>query len=242
MAQTAWRAAAPSAGAGGAMSSIARTEDRRTRSVTRMGLLSLEHGKLAYRADFVIYGAAMAVMALALLVAGPRGHGLGLAACAVAGFFAWSAIEYLLHRFVLHGVQPFRRWHALHHERPTALIGTPTIATALLFATFAFLPALLLGGLWNACALTLGLLAGYQAYCLAHHAAHHWRADFAWMRLMKRRHASHHHAAQACCFGVGSSFWDRVFGTLPMSTAPDSRHASATHPPASPHRRCWRQG
>ncbi len=182
-----------------------------------MSLLSLEHGKLAYHADFAIYGAAMAGVAVALLVAAPRGHGLWFTGCAVAGFIAWSAIEYLLHRFVLHGVQPFRRWHALHHERPTAFIGTPTILTALLFATFAFLPALLLGGLWSACALTLGLLAGYQSFGLAHHAVHHWRADFAWLRLMKRRHALHHHGAQACCYGVGSSFWDWVFGTLPKS-------------------------
>lgn len=68
-----------------------------------MGLLSLEHSKAAYRADLALHGAA------------------------VAGLAGWTAIEYAMHRFVLHGMPPFRAWHALHHARPSARIGAPTL-------------------------------------------------------------------------------------------------------------------
>lgn len=187
-----------------------------------MGLFSLEHGKLAYRADFVLYGSAMVLLGAALLGAAPPGHGWWLAACSAAGLAAWSGIEYGLHRFVLHGPMPFRRWHALHHTRPTALIGTPTLLTATLFLLLAFLPALVLSDLWTACALTLGLLAGYLVYGITHHALHHWRGDRAWLRSLKRWHAMHHRAAQPCCYGVTSPFWDHVFGTAP--TPRDVRH------------------
>ena len=98
---------------------------------------------------------------------------------------------------------------------PPPLIFTPTLASATLIAGLVWLPALLVGGLWRACALTLGVLAGYLAYTITHHAVHHWRADNAWLRERKRWHALHHHAPLPQCFGVTSAFWDRVCGTSP---------------------------
>lgn len=182
-----------------------------------MELFKLEHSRLAYSADFALYGAAVAALAGFLLVAGPRGQGLETMAVAVAGLASWTAIEYALHRFVLHGMQPFRRWHAEHHQRPTALICAPTILSATLIATLVFLPAVLLAGLWRGCALTLGVLAGYLAYAITHHATHHWRADSPWLKRRKRWHALHHHVAQPGCYGVTTAFWDHVFGSAPRA-------------------------
>lgn len=177
--------------------------------------MSIEHGKLAYRADFALYGLTLVGLAAALLVNGPRDQWLKLALLSTAGLLGWSGLEYALHRFVLHGLQPFRRWHALHHARPSALICTPTALTAALFGLLVFLPAWVLSDPWSACALTLGLLMGYQAYAVIHHALHHWRVDFAWFRRLQRNHAVHHHAGQPCLYGVTSSFWDRAMGSLP---------------------------
>ena len=191
-----------------------------------MRLTSFEHGKLAYRADFALYGTAVLLLGTALLAVGPRAHWLELVAFGAAGLAGWSAIEYGLHRFVLHGLEPFRRWHALHHDRPTALICTPTVLTATLFALLVFLPALALSDLWSASSLTLGLLIGYQGYAITHHALHHWRGDNAWLRRLKRSHARHHHGAQPCCYGVTTTFWDRVFGSLP-ATATEPGHPQA---------------
>lgn len=185
-----------------------------------MGLFTLEHSQGAYRADFVLYGSAVPLLAAYLLLEGPRGHGLQMAAWVLAGLAGWSLIEYLLHRFVLHGVQPFQSWHAEHHQRPTALICAPTILSAVLIFTLVFLPALLVSTLWRACALTLGVLAGYLGYAVVHHATHHWRADSAWLRQRKRWHARHHHTNPPVCFGVTSGFWDHVFASASPPAAP----------------------
>jgi sterol desaturase/sphingolipid hydroxylase (fatty acid hydroxylase superfamily) len=178
-----------------------------------MGLFTLEHGKGAYRADFVLYGAAVLALAAFLVLDAPRAHGLGIVLWTATGLAGWSLTEYALHRFVLHGVQPFQGWHAAHHARPTALICAPTVLSAALIVMLVFLPALLLGDVWLACALTLGLVAGYLAYAITHHATHHWRADSAWLRGRKRWHALHHHSRQPGCYGVTSGVWDHVFGS-----------------------------
>ena len=181
-----------------------------------MGLFALEHSKAAYRLDFAVYGGLVVGLAAVLLVAGPRQRGWEITAFALLGLAGWTAIEYALHRFVLHGMDPFRRWHAEHHDRPQALICAPTLFSASLIAALIFLPALLLGGIWIACALTLGVLTGYLAYAVTHHATHHWRADNAWLRRCKLNHARHHHHTLAPgAYGVTSAFWDHVFGSAP---------------------------
>lgn len=194
-----------------------------------MRFLSFEHGRAAYRADFLLYGLAVASLSVLLLAAGPRGHAAALAVSLLAGVLGWSLVEYLLHRFVLHGLEPFRRWHAQHHERPTALICTPTVLSGSLIVLFVFLPAALLADRWLACALTLGLLIGYLAYAVTHHALHHWHGDSAWLRRRKRWHARHHQRAGAgACYGVTGEFWDRVFGTASRRAHVRQRTDAAT--------------
>jgi cyclopropane-fatty-acyl-phospholipid synthase len=180
-----------------------------------MGLFKLEHSRFAYRADFALYGAAVLALAAVLMVGGPPAQRFELFAWVLAGLAIWPPIEYALHRYVLHGPQPFRGWHAQHHERPMARIGSPTLFSASLFVVFFFLPAWGLGGLWPACALTLGVVSGYLAYGVTHHATHHWRADGGWLKQRKRWHALHHHAQapNPGCYGVTSAFWDRACGS-----------------------------
>ena len=179
-----------------------------------MALISLEHSRAAYSADFAMYGGAVALLGSFLVWDGPRVLWPEMSALALAGLLGWTLIEYVLHRFVLHGLQPFKSWHAEHHLRPTALICAPTVLSGVLIFTLVFLPALLLGSLWRACALTLGVLTGYLAYAVTHHATHHWRGENAWLKQRKHWHARHHHAAEKpACFGVTNTFWDRVFST-----------------------------
>jgi len=180
-----------------------------------MGLLSLEHGRSAYRADFALYGAAVAALSfVVVLQAPPARAGEGLV-WALAGVVAWTLIEYGLHRFVLHGVQPFQRWHGEHHRRPTALIGIPTLMSGALFGMLVFGPAWLLLGAWRACGLTLGVLLGYLAHSAVHHMVHHGPAAGRWLRGRQRWHAQHHSAAgRSASFGVTSALWDRVFGSV----------------------------
>ena len=186
-----------------------------------MHIFTLEHSKTAYRVDFALYCAIVVALAIFLMVNGPREQRVEITAFALAGLISWTAIEYALHRFVLHGLQPFRRWHEEHHRRPMALIFTPTILSAALIVILIFIPALLVAGLWCAFALTLGVLTGYLSYTITHHAVHHWRADSAWLKKRKRWHALHHHRIeQSGYYGVTSSFLDHVFGSIRRADVP----------------------
>jgi len=174
---------------------------------------TLEHSRAAYRADFLLYGIAVGMLSVFLLVAAPPHDGQKIAALVLAGLAGWSLVEYALHRFVLHGMRPFKRWHMEHHRRPTALICTPTLLSAALIALLVFLPSLFSSNLWSACALTLGLLIGYMGYAIAHHAIHHWHSKNSWLKHLKRLHAMHHHTDKPGNYGVTSTFWDHAFGT-----------------------------
>lgn len=189
-----------------------------------MRWLTIEPSPDAYRADFYLYGTISVLLGAALLTAPWEPRLLGWI---VAGALGWTLLEYLLHRFVLHGLPPFKRWHAEHHRRPAALIAAPTLLTIPLFATL-LLPTLWWLGPWPATALSFGLLNGYLAYGLAHHAIHQPTAGrrppgLARRWLLRRRlwHGLHHRrlpagntsAATEGHYGVSSVFWDRVFGT-----------------------------
>lgn len=177
-----------------------------------MAFFSLEHSKAAYLTDFILYGIAVSCLTIFLGWSAPFLHPWPMLALLGIGLIAASLIEYLLHRFILHGLQPFRRWHQTHHARPTALIGTPTILSISLIVFFVFFPALLLGDVLQASALTLGLTTGYLFYTITHHATHHWQANSSWLKQRKIRHALHHHLdADPVFFGVTTSFWDNVF-------------------------------
>ena len=191
-----------------------------------MSLLSLEHSPLAYCLDFGLYAVLCLAAGTVLWVGSPPGSGLTLLLWVLAGMGLWTLLEYLLHRYVLHGIAPFSRWHAEHHLRPRALVASPVAVTLSLFVLLAALPAWWLLGKWSALALTLGLMLSYLVYGLLHHATHHpmppWIGKTAWMRQRRMCHALHHAAYQTrgrsavgspCHFGVSSSFWDTVFGT-----------------------------
>jgi sterol desaturase/sphingolipid hydroxylase (fatty acid hydroxylase superfamily) len=177
-------------------------------------VFSVEHSKAAYLADFALLFASTAGLATFLVATSTRERWIEIAAFVPAGLAGWTLIEYVVHRFVLHGLRPFSSWHALHHRRQTDLIYAPTILTAAVITGLVFLPAWMLGGLWRACALMLGLLSGYAAYSVTHHAVHHRRGDGAWLRRRKRWHSLHHRPSEPPGrYGVTTAFWDHVFRT-----------------------------
>ncbi len=179
-----------------------------------MTLFKLEQSKVQFFIDIALYSLAISALTAFLIIESPRQQWLQTMVFFVLGVVSWTAIEYVIHRFILHSLQPFRQWHAMHHSRPKALVFAPTILSATLIVTVAFLPALFLGGLWLACALTLGVMIGYLFYTIVHHAIHHWHADSAWLKERKRCHALHHHYNNLYgCYGVTSAFWDHVLGS-----------------------------
>lgn len=177
-------------------------------------LFALEHSEFAYGVDFAVYGLVLLGLAAFVIVEASHQRALEVVGFTLVGLLGWTLIEYVLHRFVLHGLRPFSAWHTEHHHRPTALISAPTLLSSSLIAMLVFLPMLLWGGLLRACALTCGVTAGYLAYSVMHHASHHWRASSRGAKQRKLWHARHHNPRMAPGhYGVTTAFWDYVFGS-----------------------------
>jgi sterol desaturase/sphingolipid hydroxylase (fatty acid hydroxylase superfamily) len=141
---------------------------------------------------------------------------------AIMGFLFSGLLEYIVHRWLLHGpLSMARRGHAHHHAEPRALISTPlcVVMTGAL-AMWGLLGLVLPVGL--AALLVFGLYAGYNYFALVHHWQHHRRRDGAcvahWQRL-ERLHHLHHHR-QMVNFGISTTIWDRLFGTFQPTNEP----------------------
>jgi len=134
-------------------------------------------------------------------------------ACAAIGLLVWSFTEYLVHRYGYHEIPSFfSLGHKLHHEEPKALIGVPwwvtMIAIVGIFYAIAhfFNPAMVgvvMAFFW----------LGYIAYCLTHHAIHHWMFKNSWFKGMRKNHLLHHYREDVN-MGITSPLWDHVFKTL----------------------------
>lgn len=148
-------------------------------------------------------------------------------AAAATGFLAWGLLEYVIHRWVLHGAPSIaRRSHARHHGDVHALISTPVLVIGMgALAVRALLGFALSPGV--ATLTVFGLYAGYNYFALLHHLQHHGAAVIArvgrWRTLIAL-HDVHHHRPEIN-YGITTTFWDRVFGTYD----PESRRVREKH-------------
>ncbi|MFI5010935.1 MAG: sterol desaturase family protein [Hyphomicrobiales bacterium] len=174
----------------------------------------MQLSKAGYYADFVVYPLLiLGLLAFQLVEAGAWRYWafMGLA---LAGFAIWTLFEYLLHRHVLHKVPILHDMHEAHHADPSALVGTPSWLSSLLFLVGALLPAWWALGFTSASVLTAGMMFGYLCYVGVHHVTHHWRVlPGSFLYGLKHRHARHHFAKAPGNFGVTTPFWDIVFRT-----------------------------
>jgi len=138
-----------------------------------------------------------------------------------AGIFSWTLFEYLMHRFVFHYVahSPGAQRliyiiHANHHEYPRdkeRLFMPP--APSLIMACIVFaLQYLTMGN--NVFMFFPGFLLGYLIYGTMHYAIHAWNPPFKWMKPLWRNHHLHHYKDEGKGYGVSTTIWDRVFGTM----------------------------
>ena len=168
--------------------------------------------KLGYYSDFVI-SVLLIVVSVAIATCDMWTNGAKWLLCVSLGAAAWTLIEYTIHRWIYHQVPYFRDRHEAHHANPGADIGSPPLIGVVLILTVFFAP-LVTTSFVIASGLTTGVLAGYSAYMLVHHADHHWTpAPPSWLFSARRHHALHHHHSELCNFGIVTVFWDRVFRT-----------------------------
>lgn len=179
------------------------------------GLVSPRMSQRMFFLDFIVYP--ILIVACLIVAFGNDSYGQWLESLAlvVFGYGFWTLAEYLVHRFVLHHVPMFSAVHNAHHDAPRELIGTPTVLSVAVFFCSAFLPVAEFYGVRPAGAWLAGLLSGYLSYAAIHYAVHHLGSGgYGLVKRLKRQHGVHHHRNGNCNFGVTTSLWDRLFGTL----------------------------
>ncbi|MGB5394281.1 MAG: sterol desaturase family protein [Lutimonas sp.] len=140
--------------------------------------------------------------------------------------FSWTFAEYILHRFLFHWISEnkyIQRFHFImhgsHHLYPKdeqRLLMPPIpglIMATMLFFIFYFifwmigLPKLT----W---AYFPGFFLGYLLYSFLHRATHVNKPPKKFKYLWKH-HSLHHYKFPDKAFGVSTTLWDRIFGTMP---------------------------
>jgi len=153
-----------------------------------------------------------------------------LAATWVFGFFFWSLLEYMLHRFIFHlpvpkGSTKFRQQfqflaHGLHHKVPfdPGRLVMPPVPCAILVSIIYSLCRVVIP-LNYAWGVLSGGLIGYICYDMTHYYLHHGKptpGSFMWR--LRQHHNRHHFESHEHGFGITNFFWDDIWGT-PMGPA-----------------------
>ncbi len=137
------------------------------------------------------------------------------------GVFFWTLFEYIAHRFIFHleakserGQKIVYIFHGNHHHYPRdrSRLFMPPLPSVLISGTIFGIMYLTMGV--NAITFFPGFMFGYLLYGTIHYAIHSWRPPFDWMKGHWRNHHLHHYQHQHKGYGVSSTLWDHVFGTM----------------------------
>ena len=152
-----------------------------------------------------------AVLCAAAFHRGPP-HALAGALAVSGGLFAFSFIEYAVHRWLFHGnTGPLRAGHTRHHVDPHGHDALPFFIPPLFMCALAWLfslvlpvaPALLLAG---------SIAVGYALYGSSHAILHVHRFHNPLLRRWASFHNIHHFHPETN-FGVTTGLWDLLLGT-----------------------------
>ncbi|MEO6000182.1 MAG: sterol desaturase family protein [Chitinophagaceae bacterium] len=144
-----------------------------------------------------------------------------IAAILFMGMLSWTFFEYLMHRFAFHFIADNPRiqrfiyvLHGNHHEYPRdkERLFMPPVPSLIIASLFFILFYSLLDN--NVFMFFPGFLLGYLMYGTMHFAIHAWNPPYKWMKSLWRNHHLHHYKNEHQGFGVSTTLWDRIFGTM----------------------------
>jgi sterol desaturase/sphingolipid hydroxylase (fatty acid hydroxylase superfamily) len=139
----------------------------------------------------------------------------------LGGMFFWTFFEYIMHRWAFHMVADSERakkivyvMHGNHHHFPRdkERLFMPPVPSLIIASAIFGLQYLIMGN--NVFMFFPGFMLGYLLYGSMHYAIHAWNPPFKWMKPLWRNHHLHHYKDDHKGFGVSSTIWDRVFGTM----------------------------
>ena len=147
--------------------------------------------------------------------------GLSVTLIFLGGMFFWTFFEYIMHRWVFHMVAESERarkivyvMHGNHHHFPRdkERLFMPPVPSLLISSAIFGIMYLIMRE--NVFVFFPGFILGYLLYGTAHYAIHAWNPPFRWMKPLWRNHHLHHYKDDHRGFGVSTTIWDRVFGTM----------------------------
>lgn len=146
----------------------------------------------------------------------------GIAIWFLIGLLTWSLFEYILHRYLFHLPESVFKGagrltyvlHGVHHEYPndaqrTLLPFAPKVLFSIAFFALYYLILRGRGPFFSA-----GFLMGYYVYSMMHYSIHRFKAP-KMLKFLWAHHHLHHHLHDDKAFGVSSTVWDKIFGTMP---------------------------
>ena len=148
--------------------------------------------------------------------------GLSALGLFLGGWLLFTLAEYVVHRYLYHipattaGRAKFQyTMHGVHHEYPKdkTRLAMPPILTvfvaSLLFFIFRFV-----FGTW-AFGILAGFTFGYALYLFVHYAIHAYSPPKNFLKVWWTHHSQHHYRQDEIAFGVSSTLWDHIIGTMP---------------------------
>jgi len=140
----------------------------------------------------------------------------------LAGIFAFTLVEYLMHRFLFHMPEttPARKkavytMHGVHHDHPKDKdrLAMPVPMSLTIAFFFFWLFRLFMGDLvWG---FLPGFLMGYAGYLWIHYMIHAFQPPKNFFKFFWVHHGIHHYKQPQRAFGVSTPIWDLIFRTMP---------------------------
>ena len=162
------------------------------------------------------------IIGLPIYASSSLGFGAGkVALLFLGGMLFWTLFEYLAHRFAFHWIAESERaqkfvyiMHGNHHHFPRdkERLFMPPLPSIILASAIFGLQYLVLRN--YTFPFFPGFILGYLLYASMHYAIHAWNPPFKWMKPLWRNHHLHHYKDEHKGFGVSSTLWDHVFGTM----------------------------
>ena len=139
-----------------------------------------------------------------------------------AGFFFFTFIEYIAHRYLYHIPATTERrkkvsytMHGVHHDYPKdkSRLAMPPVLSLVIATVFFILYRAILGD--YAFGFLAGFLIGYATYLAVHYSVHAFNVPNNFLKHLWYHHSIHHYREPDRAFGVSSPLWDVVFRTMP---------------------------
>ena len=205
-----------------------------------LGKMTLPELVVAYATypSIIVYALLCLASATAAVMLGALRTPLHALAAVAAAIAIYPFVEYLLHRFVLHGrwlyknpltADLWKRIHYDHHQDPNRLdVLFGSLSNTLPTIVIVGLPVGWLIGGWpsafTALATAFVIMSVYEfCHCVQHL---NYTPKSAWLRRIKKHHMAHHFHNETGNFGITSTFIDRIVGTYyeDQKTRPRSTH------------------